>query len=1015
MSDIALSLLGFELTLPVIILGVILGMTYGILAVGLVLVFRSNKIINFAHGEIGAFGAAVFGLVVTRWGVPYWLAFLPALAVSAGVSGLSEVMVVRRLRNAPRLMSIVATLGVGQFLLLFSLSINNQSRFGGIYPQPSWLPSFQLGPLRVQQAHVAMLVLTPLLVLGLILFLRRSKFGLAIQGSAVNPDAARLAGIYASRMSTMAWAIAGSVSAFTAILFSPTRGIITSDSFGPGLLLRALVAAVVARMTSLPIALAAGVGVGVIEQLLLWNYPQGGLVEAVLFVVILVALLTQRRITSGREEEKGAWAAVDAFPPLPERLLEVWSVRNLGRLIAGVSLLVAVIAPLAMSNASAVTLTAIVAFSIVGLSVGVVTGLGGQLTLGQFGIAGVGATLSYIVSVNLGNFVLSLALGALVSAAVSVAVGLPALRLKGLMLAVTTLSFALVTQSWLLQQSWMLGSGLDPGRPILPGNRPLLTGRSYYYFALPVLVFAYWLAWNIRRGGLGRRLVAIRDNEDAARAFTIPATSVKLQGFALAGILAGLGGAVYGHSFSRIGAGTFAVASSVDVVAMAVVGGIGVLAGPLLGAFYIVGVPKFLPLDSAGLAATAAGWLVLILYSPGGVAQLLRPLRSRAVDALARRAGLDPAEVRAAEETMDQSGPDRQSLVLRRPSGQASRIAVPEGQVILRVEDLRKHFGGVKAVDGVSFDIRRGEIVGLIGPNGAGKTTLFELLAGFTTADAGRVVWAGDDIGSLSPEARARRGIIRSFQDAALFPTLTVLETLRLAQERAHPTRIGPSLLGLRAAERAKDELARELVSAMGLDRYRNKQIRELSTGTRRITELACLVALEPEVLLLDEPASGIAQKETEALSELLVTMRRELDLTLLVIEHDIPLIMSISDRMVAMDAGELVVAGDPVTVRNHPRVVESYLGGDMTAVYRSGVMPTARPSHDIELGALVRQLPGVGPARGARIIEHFESADQLIGCEEADLRAVPGIGAAVATRIRAALDELAPTAPVSR
>jgi len=919
-------IVGLELTVPVLLLGAITGMTYGILAVGLVLIYRSNRIINFAHGEIGTFAAAVLGVAVNRWGVPYWVAFPLAILLGAGVGAFSEVAVLRRLRRAPAIMSVVATLGLAGFLLLLALVVNNQVSAGRLFPQPRGLPSFDVGALFVSSAYSGMLLLAPLLVVGLTLFLRRSRYGLAIRAAAANGDAARLSGVFTTRMSTLSWAIAGGVAAFTAILVLPTRGFISTEFLGPGLLMRALAAAVIARMTSLPIALAAGLGVGVVEQVLLWNDPRGGTVEMVLFLIVLVTLLLQPR-QGGRDDEKGSWAAVQPWAPLPEALRAVWTIRMIGPLTAGVAGVVALLLPLVITNSAAIILVSIMGFGLVGLSLSIVTGLSGQLSLGQFALAGVGATVSWVVTLHTGSFPLGFLAAGLVAAAVSLIIGLPALRIRGLMLAVTTLGFALAAQSWLLQQSWMLADGVDPGRPIV-GGFTFDTGKRYYYVALAALAFGVWLTANVWRGGLGRRLRAIRDNEDGARAFTVPATLVKLQGFTTAGFLAGLGGAAYGHALSRISSAAFPVDGSVDVVAMTVLGGVGVLAGPLLGALYIIGVPSFLPLDNAGLAATSLGWLVLILAYPGGIAQALRPLRDRLVDALARRGGVDPVAARQREEAT------ATAPMLRLPPP-GPRPATADG-VVLEVDGLVKRFGGITAVDGVSLHVRRGEIVGLIGPNGAGKTTLFELIGGFTKPDEGAVRFAGEDISRLGPDKRSARGLVRSFQDAALFPTLTVIETVQLSLERAQPTRLPAALAGLSGPERRKEARARELVEMMGLHAFRNRQILELSTGTRRITELACLVALDPSVLLLDEPAAGVAQRETEALAELLLRLRDELDLTIVVVEHDIPLVMRLADRIVAMESGRVIADGPPQIVREDPRVIESYLGGDPAAIARS-------------------------------------------------------------------------------
>jgi ABC-type branched-subunit amino acid transport system ATPase component/ABC-type branched-subunit amino acid transport system permease subunit len=923
---------GIELPFPSVMLGVIYGMTYGLLAVGLVLIYRSNRIVNFAHGEIGAFGAGMFGLATIRWHVPYYVALPFALAIGFGVGALAETAVIRRLRKAPRLMTIIATLGVGEFLLAFGSAVNPQATAGDIYPEPVGLPVFNIGALRMTQAYTGMLLFAPIAVMALAVFLRRSRVGLGIRSAAANPDAARMSGIFSSRMSSIAWGLAGALSAFTAILVLPARGAIAGSSFGPTLLLRALAGAVLARMNNLPLAFAGGIGVGVVEQLLLWNKPQGSFVELSLFVIILGALMLQRRHV-GREEEKGSWATVQAWRPIARELQQIWLVRNLGKIVGGVALVIAIMLPLVITHSASVIMTEIVAFSIIGLSVGILSGLGGELSLGQLALGSVGAVASYVVSKHTGNFALSLTYGGIAAGAVALAIGLPALRARGLMLTVTTLAFALVTPTWLLRQSWMFGASIDMGRPIFRGQA-LDSGKSYYLFALAVLVPCLWLARNVRRGAFGRQLVAVRDNEDNARAFTVRSRLVKAQSFVLAGFLAGVGGAVYGHSLSLTGTESFPTDLSIAIVAMTVIGGIGILAGPLLGALYIIGIPLFLPLDSAGLAATKLGWLVLILYVPGGIAQLIEPLRERVIRRIARRrTSRTPAE--ASEEPV-LAGPVRTPIVGATSSRSAGRGAILEGQ------ELQKRFGGIMAVSSVSITVRAGEIVGLIGPNGAGKTTLFELLSGFTRPDRGRVRFDGTDVTSLGPEERGRLGLIRSFQDAALFPTMTVTEAVMLANERTAPSSFFASALGLRGSERRKEKDALELVSLMGLDPYRDKQVQELSTGTRRITEIACLMALRPTVLLLDEPSSGIAQRETEALGDLLRELKRQLDATLVVIEHDIPLIMGLADRIVAMDVGRVIAEGTPDAVRRDPAVVDAYLGASAQAIERSGILTAA-------------------------------------------------------------------------
>ena len=455
---------------------------------------------------------------------------------------------------------------------------------------------------------------------------------------------------------------------------------------------------------------------------------------------------------------------------------------------------------------------------------------------------------------------------------------------------------------------------------------------------------ALLLARNIRRSGFGRLLIAVRDNEDNARAFTVRSAAVKIQGYLLAGFIAGVGGAAYGHSLSSLDAAAFPAKASIDVVVMVVIGGVAVLSGPILGVLLVVGIPYFVPLGSLGLAATYLGQLIIILYLPGGLAALVGKVRDRVIRRIAGWYGVDYdavyADLEAGTPQQGAGTPGLLSGVARGSGPVRHQVSSAHAPVLLSATGLRKSFGGVHAVRDVSIEVRQGETVGLIGPNGAGKTTTFELLGGFVRTDAGRVTFLDRDVTTMGPDARARAGLIRSFQDAALFPTMTVTECVMLAMERVQPTSFLVSLTGYAGAERRKEQRARELVSYMGLDRYRDKQIRELSTGTRRICELACLVALEPTFLLLDEPCSGIAQRETEALGGLLTKLKNELGLTLLVIEHDMPMIMGISDRIIAMADGRVICEGTPEHVMADALVAEAYLGGNIDAIERSGTRP---------------------------------------------------------------------------
>jgi branched-chain amino acid transport system ATP-binding protein len=264
-----------------------------------------------------------------------------------------------------------------------------------------------------------------------------------------------------------------------------------------------------------------------------------------------------------------------------------------------------------------------------------------------------------------------------------------------------------------------------------------------------------------------------------------------------------------------------------------------------------------------------------------------------------------------------------------------------EGEVVLDVRGIEKSFGGVNALDGAGLELRQGEILGLIGPNGAGKTTLFDVISGFVVPDAGTVRLVGDDVTELSPDARARLGLQRSFQDARLFPALTVEENILVALDQHLAVRnvayAAARLPNVNRAEARLRKRAERLLLLLNLGPFRDKFVRELSTGTRRLVDLACVLGTDPAVLLLDEPSSGVAQRETEELGPLILRIKVETGCSILLIEHDMPLISSVSDELIAMELGSVVTRGAPADVLAHPRVVESYLGTSEEVIKRSG------------------------------------------------------------------------------
>jgi branched-chain amino acid transport system ATP-binding protein len=372
--------------------------------------------------------------------------------------------------------------------------------------------------------------------------------------------------------------------------------------------------------------------------------------------------------------------------------------------------------------------------------------------------------------------------------------------------------------------------------------------------------------------------------------------------------------------------------------------------------------PRLLMIDelSLGLAPATVQSLIEIvkqIHAQGTTVVIVEQSVNVALNVAERAIFMEKGEVKFVGPTQDLlRRPDILRAVYVRGSGalgargpqsavkgsrEMRRYEVERARPVLEVQEVSKAFGGVVAARDVSFEVREGEILGLIGPNGAGKTTVFDLISGYQTPDAGRITYDGVDITHMSAEERARLGLVRRFQDARLFPALSVYENILVALERHIDVR-SITLTALqvpqaRAAERRVRRRADRLIEILELGSYRDKFVKELSTGLRRITDIACVLATEPKLLLLDEPSTGIAQAEAESLAPLLRRIVFETGCTMLVIEHDMPLISSISDELLAMDQGGVLLRGVPDAVLNDEAVIASYLGGQDDIVQRTG------------------------------------------------------------------------------
>jgi ABC-type branched-subunit amino acid transport system ATPase component/ABC-type branched-subunit amino acid transport system permease subunit len=935
-----------ELTRQLVFDGVVNGMVVGLLAMGIVLVHRSTRIVNFAVANMGLVGSALFALLNLRYGVPFWIALAVSLVVGTGFGAVVDLVVVRRLFTAPRVILLVATIGVAQLALVIVMAYPevDAANTYPVWSTSKWSPA----GVEVTATQLAVLVVVPLVAVALGWFLARTVLGKTVKASADNPDLARLNGISPKAVSTAVWAIAGLVATICLILISGRTGSVGSPAvLGMTTLMRALAAAVIARMKSFRIALLAGALLGLLESVVQFNWiDRPGLTDMVVFALVLVAVFVVGR---GRDTEASTFSFAPKVRPIPVRLRELWWVRNLERFGLAFVGLIAVVVPLLVTQPSKHLLyTTILAYAICAASVTVLTGWAGQLSLGQMAFAGIGALTAASLSRGLrldvggGNvlviqrltFPTAVCVAALLTAALAAGIGAGALRVRGLLLAISTLAFAVACEQWVYTQDIFHDS---PTQTTASFPRTDVFGidvtsqRSYYYVVLAVLVAVLAVTGRLRRTGVGRTTIGVRDNPATASAYTVRAARVKLRAFALAGGVAGLGGALLAGTLRTVpySDAYFRSADSLMLVSVVVIGGLGATSGPVWGSLWVIGLPAVFPGNSiVPLLASSLGLLMLLLYFPGGLVQIGYAMRDGVLSWAERRLG--PA-------------PDKAVGAVRTSLAPAKRAPLPDGKPVLSTSNIRVGFGGVAAVDGVAIEVMPYEIVGLIGTNGAGKSTLMNAIGGFVPA-TGTVELLGRDVSTLAPARRASVGLGRTFQAATLFPELTVTETVQVALEARGHTGLLSSALWLPKSiksERAKKSEADDLIDFLGLGRYADAFIGDLSTGTRRIVELAGLLALDARVLCLDEPTAGVAQRETEAFGPLIQEIRRELGASMLIIEHDMPLIMGISDRVYCLETGRVIAAGTPSAVRDDPRVVASYLGTDERAIERSDPVPT--------------------------------------------------------------------------
>jgi len=628
-----------------VVLGLLVGSLYALLAIGLVLVFKATRVLNLAHGQIGASAVVVLVELVVNAGLPYPLALLIALVSGVTVGVLVEVLYIHALRRAAGLVTMVATLAIGQVLAgttSLLISPTDQAKLGlSNFPQPVSVRT-QVAGVTINGSGAVTLVVVPLLAAALALFFKKARYGIAIRAAADDEDNARLLSISPRRVSLTAWGLAGGLSALAAVLIAGVKGSGSDFSFGPGLLLRALAPALIARLSSLPVTALAGLGVGVLDQLVTAETGNATVSDAALFLVVLVSLFVQRT-AAGRAGDVTAVsfpvAAAARRISSAARASSAFQRSRRGVPVA-VGVLLALV-PLALDDADNGTLALTAAFAVAGLSVVLLTGIAGQVSLGQWAIAGVGAYAVGLASLRWHwNVLPSLLFAAIAGAVGSLVIGIPALRLRGLYLGLASLALAVAAHSWLFQTSLFgqVDKGAGGGQVARPrllgaGGVSLFGNRAFAYLALAVLAVAAGVVAVVRSGRVGRQLTAVRENERAAAAFGVDVITAKLTAFTLAGALAGLAGGLYAYAQGGPDQSDFTPSQSFLVLAIAIVGGVATISGPLIGAVLLITLPTvFADAPVVGLLASGAGVLVVVQNLPGGVVSLLLRLREVFLD-----------------------------------------------------------------------------------------------------------------------------------------------------------------------------------------------------------------------------------------------------------------------------------------------------------------------------------------------------------------------------------------------
>ena len=886
------------------------GAVYGALALSVVLTYRSSGVINFASGAIALTTAYFYAylrqgeLIVLLPGldptldiggpIGQWPAMGLAIGVAVVLGALLYTLVFRPLRSAPAVAKAVAALGVSLLIpALLAVRLGTSAVVvEPIFPTGAW----QSEDFSLSYDRVLLALTIVVLAIALMVWLRMSRFGLATRAVASSERGAYLSGMSPGRTAMYNWMLSSAVAGLSGILIAPIAPLapVSYTLF----IVPALAAAVVARFEILPIAVAAGLCIGMVQSWLQYlptvysALPSAGMAELVPLLLILLVLTVRAH-------------------PLPSRgavvVQALGSAPRPARPLVGTTALVAVCLVLFMvlDNRMRGGLITGLIMAVIALSIVVVTGYAGQISLAQLTIAGVAAFLVGPLTRVWGlPFPLAPIVAALIAAAVGVLIGLPALRIRGLSVAVVTLAMAFAVEAvWFRNIDFVSSSGVDTPAPTLFGwDLGIGAGEDYPRIRFGVLclivVAATCLAVAaLRRSGFGSQMLAVRANEKSAAAAGVNVVKVKVLAFGIGSFIAGLGGALLAYQQQSVVYEPFSAMNSVAFFAMVYLAGVTSLSGGVLAGILATNALLYIVSDTVFGAGdwystiSALVLIVVVIWSPEGIVGPLHRL-------VAKR--------RSTGEVAGLTGDDDLPAL---PT--SSRAA--SGENALSADGVSVHYGGVIALENVTLAVPAGKLVGLIGPNGAGKTTLIDALCGFTEY-TGTVTLGGEPIDGLAAHQRTRAGLGRTFQALELYDDLSVGENVKVA---------------LRPTSETKSPALQDILHIVGLGEAGARPVGSLSQGQRQLVSIARALAGNPSVLLLDEPAGGLDSDESLALGR---RLRRIADsgIAVLMVDHDMDLVFGACDLVYVLDFGKVIAQGPPAVIRSDETVAAAYLGGEV-------------------------------------------------------------------------------------